>query len=193
MSWKAERHSKRKIRIEEPGVPGRSSRGPLTGHRIDDQKVISRLLDGAVLKSIFGLTSVERALRVAIRIKRLKQRTPDAPPVMHSSFYFRCRHGFGGRNKHHLTPRSRRDQPYSGDTPRNLLLIRVDRHDALHRECELRTWEEIIFLLLRCVQRMRGISLQKIIEHISPSSRRNKKRQRPTVRYHCHSRSFSPG
>lgn len=186
MSWNAKRHCKR---VE--GCPG-----SLAKNRIDDQRVIARLLDGNVLFGIFGITSVECALRVALRIKRMKQRVPDALSLIHTNSHMPYRRHLRGRNNHHLTPRSRKDQPYYGDTPHNLLLMKVKRHDALHKECELRTWEEIIFLLARCVKKLRGMSFYLPADHVSPSSRRSKNR-RHTTRYHSHARarnySFSPG
>lgn len=183
MSWKAQRHSNQRV-----------CRGPLVRHQIDDQQIIKRFLETDAILRIFGLASVEKALRVALRIKRAKQRTPATLAEIHTDPNFRYSRHLKGRNNHHLTPRSRKDQPYYGNTPYNLLLIKVKRHDALHEECEVRTWEEIIFLLARCVQKIRGISLQNIIERVSPLPRRKKKHHHAArYRSHSRSRSFGPG
>ena len=50
-----------------------------------------------------------------------------------------------GRNKHHLTPRSRG----GSDQDWNLLLIKIERHNELHRIFGNMTLEEIIQLLTR--------------------------------------------
>lgn len=183
MSCKAQRYNNR-----------RGCRGPLVKHKINDQQIVERFMKTDVLMRIFGLTSVEKALRVALRIKKAKQRTPAIFSQVHTNSNFECHRHLKGRNNHHLTPRSRKDQPYYGDTPHNLLLIKIKRHDALHEECEVRTWEEIIFLLARCVQKIRGISLKNIIDRVSPIPRRKKKHHH-TARYRSHSRSrsFGPG
>jgi hypothetical protein len=195
MSWKAQRHSKRKVSLREPSFSGRGHRGPLVKHRFNDQQIIARLPKTDELFNVFGLRSPEQAFRVALRIKRAKQRTVDTISLVHADSHVSCRRRLTGRNNHHLTPKSRKDQPYFGDTPHNLLLIKVDRHDALHRVFESRTWEEIIFLLARCIKGVRTALLQNIIERAVPSGR--KKKNRCNTRYHSHSRcrsfSRSPG
>lgn len=55
-----------------------------------------------------------------------------------------------GRNKHHLTPKARG----GADADWNLLLIRIERHQELHRIFGNKTLEEIIQLLVR-LQRMK--------------------------------------
>src|SRR3990167_10949538 len=52
-----------------------------------------------------------------------------------------------GRNKHHLTPQCRHDQPFHGSSPKNLILIKTDRHDFLNRYIGQMTLEELIIIL----------------------------------------------
>ena len=191
MSAKAERYTRRQGFTKETSFTEQNRRKPLMRYRINDQRIISRFLEGTALWRIFGVTSVEYALNVALRVKRLKGRTPAALGFVYAGPIAKQRRHLQGRNNHHLTPRSRKDQPYYGNAPHNLLLIKIKRHDALHEECEVRTWEEIIFLLARCVQALRGMSLRSILDRASPRSR-GKIKCRRAQRYHSHSygRSF---
>gem|GEM_PF-2055295 len=50
-----------------------------------------------------------------------------------------------GRNKHHLTPKSRGGRA----TPNNLLLIEIEKHACWHKIFGLRTLREVIQLLER--------------------------------------------
>jgi len=50
-----------------------------------------------------------------------------------------------GRNKHHLTPKSRNGK----STVNNLLLIDIDRHNEWHKIFGVETLEEVIKLLIR--------------------------------------------
>lgn len=52
-------------------------------------------------------------------------------------------------NKHHLTPKSRKGQPYYGDSYKNLLYIHIESHEAWHKLFQNRTLEEVIELLQR--------------------------------------------
>lgn len=55
---------------------------------------------------------------------------------------------YAGRNRHHLLPRSR-GGPNSND---NLLLIKIDRHEAWHKLFGLKDLDEAIALLERVKQ-----------------------------------------
>lgn len=55
------------------------------------------------------------------------------------------------RNKHHLTPKSRGGK----DSRDNMLLIKVKKHNLLHKIFGNRTWEEIIQVMIR-VAEMKG-------------------------------------
>lgn len=64
------------------------------------------------------------------------------------------------RNKHHLIPRSR----MGSNDPWNLLLIRIERHNALHQIFGNRTLAEIIRILQRVQrhkERQRKTSLEE--------------------------------
>jgi hypothetical protein len=55
------------------------------------------------------------------------------------------------RNKHHLSPKSRNGT----NDKTNILLLRVDRHEAMHTLFGNRTLEEIIVLLIKIHRRKR--------------------------------------
>lgn len=59
------------------------------------------------------------------------------------------------RNKHHMTPRSRRGERFYGDSDVNLLLIDIERHEKWHKLWGNRTIEEVLALLTR-LARMKG-------------------------------------
>jgi len=110
-------------------------------HRTDDQMLVEHLLTTDALVDVFGVRSVDQALRLSMRVQRAKRRAPPAP-------LSKARHP--GRNRHHLTPRCRKGEPYHGNTQQNLLVTKISRHVALHRAFDTRTWEEIVYLLMRC-------------------------------------------
>jgi hypothetical protein len=62
------------------------------------------------------------------------------------------------RSKHHLTPKSRGGEKRN---PSNIILLRVERHEAMHYLFGNKTLEEIIQLLLR-VHRMKGRCTKKL-------------------------------
>lgn len=62
-----------------------------------------------------------------------------------------------GRRFHHLTPSCREGMPYHGNEPSNLLLLKDERHEALHRRFGSRTLEEIIILLFWLCKAGRGL------------------------------------
>jgi len=118
---------------------------------IPDGELIEQFLTTDVLVRIFGSSSLRRVLRVLIRVKRAKKRTPETLGQM----AWHCRQGNDDppdRNYHHLTPRCRKKEPYRGDGWRNRLLIKKERHRVLHYECGVRTLEEIILILYRCLR-----------------------------------------
>lgn len=58
------------------------------------------------------------------------------------------RHSLGGRNLHHLIPKSRGGV----DTNSNLLLIGIEKHEAWHKLWGTRTVGEVLCLLERVVR-----------------------------------------
>ena len=101
------------------------------------------------LVKVFGSLSVHHALRVCVRIQRMKARAGEGKNLRGAGF---SRKRVEDRNYHHLTPRCRRGQPHHGDGWYNLLLIRVNRHVAWHKVFGVRTLEEVIAALLICVK-----------------------------------------
>lgn len=57
----------------------------------------------------------------------------------------KLRKRYQGRNRHHLLPRSRG----GSSSPDNLLLIKIERHNAWHEIFGLRNLDEVISLLQR--------------------------------------------
>ena len=145
MSWGAHRYQKCEI------VRARKERRQSATHRTDNQQLINRFVETDALASIFGSPSPEYALHVLVRVKGAKRRIPEV--VLEQPAHTPCRpRRFPQRNFHHLTPQCRKDEPYYGDEWRNLLLMKVSRHNALHNECGVRTLEEIIRILLQCIR-----------------------------------------
>ena len=99
---------------------------------------------GEVLEKVFGTPSLDRSLSVCLRLRRMKRRECEVEGE-------RCfpKKRLSGRNYHHLTPRFRRKAPFYGDSWRNLLLIRTERHTAWHKIFGLLTLEEVIAVLIR--------------------------------------------
>jgi len=88
----------------------------------------------------------------------------------------------GDRNVHHLTPKSRKGEPFFGNYRCNMLLIRVERHDALHSQFGTRTWEEIIVILSRCATAEQKQSFAMLVERIQSARGLCKKESRRIVR-----------
>ena len=65
---------------------------------------------------------------------------------------------FPMRNRHHILPKSRN----GGREPENMLLLRVQRHEAFHYLFGDKTLEEAIVLLLR-VHRAKGRCTKKLL------------------------------
>jgi hypothetical protein len=150
--------------------------------RADDQRMVMRLAmetnevvkDGA-LENIFGSSSVAYALRVAVRIKRVKGRDAAFPTWENfAEGKIHARRRLRGRNIHHMTPKSRKGQVFFGNGTCNLLLMKVPRHDLLHKEFGVRTWEEIIVLLSRCVRIAWHASFDTMIDLLVPALPRKK-------------------
>ena len=184
MSWNANRFGTHQVRFQSRRPLAKNpSRGKMaTAHRTNDQQMIMRLVmemnevvKGGALESIFGSSSAAYALQVALRVKRIKGRDADLPllgriaPTDDTDVHLAFRRRFRGRNIHHMTPKCRKGQLFSGNTIRNLLLIKVFRHDLLHKEFGIRTWEEIIALLSRCVEIVCGINFDLMIDRLVPA------------------------
>jgi hypothetical protein len=58
-------------------------------------------------------------------------------------------------NRHHLTPRSRNDQPFHGNHQQNILHIDVEKHEKWHALWGTRTLEEVLALLSRLARAKR--------------------------------------
>ena len=63
----------------------------------------------------------------------------------------KMKHRYHHKNRHHLIPRSRG----GGNDRRNLLLIKIDRHETWHRLFGNLTLNEVIGLLIR-LKRAKG-------------------------------------
>jgi len=167
--------------------------------RADDQNMVTRLametnevVEGGVLESIFGSSSVAHALSVALRVKRAKGRDATVS-TWENSFKgsnIKSRRRLRGRNIHHMTPKSRKGQAFFGNGKCNLLLLKVSRHDLLHKEFGVRTWEEIIILLSRCVRIAWHASFGAMIDALVPAPPRNRMHRR-MVRRALHNFQFS--
>jgi hypothetical protein len=201
MSWNASRFGKRQQTevLHHEGQPKEDCRRrrAVSLRRTEDQQLIERLLEekngvieDGVLESIFGSSSPHYALRVALRVKRAKRRDSSLPTSSlsetvtvastskssHRRFSGKAkkvRRRFPERNRHHMTPRCRKEQSFSGNTKSNLLLIKISRHDLLHKEFGVRTWEEIIVLLARCANIACKFDFNTMVDHrISAATRR---------------------
>jgi hypothetical protein len=185
MSWSAERYGKRqRLSHDRYSLTGSVCRGRKTTlQRTDDQQMVTRLamemnevIVGGALESIFGSSSAAYALSVALRIKRAKGR--DATLLSSEdcarSGKSKARRHLCGRNIHHMTPKSRKGQLFSGEAIHNLLLLKVPRHDILHKEFGIRTWEEIIVLLARCINIAWRADFAKMVDAVVPAPARNR-------------------
>ena len=159
----------------------------------NNQQLVTRLLMEAhgavevgVLENVFGLASPNDALMVAIRIKQLKKREEalfsGKKVGVHALFPKRLRIRENKkdkkvRNVHHLTPRCREDGPFHGNNRHNFLLMKVDRHDALHEAFGVRTWEEIIRILSRCVDAVRRMDFNAAIDLVQKAFKRSNRRK----------------
>lgn len=188
MSWNAVRYEKSQIpsRVRRRAAsiihPKRTAK-----LRADDQRMVTRLasetneaIEGGALEGIFGSSSVAYALRVALRIKRVKGRDTTLPPWGNFSEgnTVQARRRLRGRNIHHMTPKSRKGQVFFGNGIYNLLLLKVPRHDLLHKEFGVRTWEEIIILLARCAKMAWHASFGAMIDALVPELPYKKMRRR---------------
>ncbi len=118
-------------------------------------------LQSNALQRIFGTSLPARALRIAIRIKRAIRRDPHVPlgrvirPSVISGKRMRWKYIDGkfqpDRNVHHLTPKSRKGELFFGNYRCNMILMKIERHTALHDEFGMRTWEEIIMIISQYV------------------------------------------
>lgn len=178
MSWSADRYEKSHKPFRRRRQAISTIRSKTTAKlRADDQRMVTRLametneaVEAGALESIFGSSSVAYALRVASRIKRAKGRDATFPTGENSSEgnTIKSRRRLRGRNIHHMTPKSRKGQVFFGNSTCNLLLIKVPRHDLLHKEFGVRTWEEIIVLLARCVKIAWHASFGAMIDALVP-------------------------
>lgn len=179
----------------------------------DHQGFIDHLLKKATdspeqnpFQRIFGVSSPIKALRIALRVKRMKRRDPAAPreqfvnpakvfprSVREAPQHLKCRCSqkctcvqSRKRNVHHLTPESRKTEPFHGDHRCNILLIRECRHKVLHDEFDMqtcvRTWEEIITILARCADLDQRSMFAMFVEHFQKTLRLPKRRCRRLAR-----------
>ena len=163
----------------------------MPSRRSDGQKLVERLLseanrgvDTGTLRDVFGSTSPEHVLRVMLRIKHLKKRDKerfsDERVEMYTIFPKRLkehRDEEKRKNVHHLTPQCRKDQPFHGNNRHNFLLMRISRHDALHKAFGVKTWEEIIILLSRCAIAARNMDFNTMIDLIVRSFKKSDRRK----------------
>ncbi len=140
----------------------------------------------ASLKYIFGSASPHRALRIMLRIKRLKQREKRLfvdKKVNHSILFPRRlrvrdrKKDQKRRNVHHLTPESREGQPFYGENRHNFLLMKIPRHDALHKTFGVRTLEEIIVLLSRCIRAVHDLDISAMLGLVQRGFKRADRRR----------------
>lgn len=185
-SWRASQCRKGRFQRRCSSNRVHNRRKPTASLRADSQQLVAQLLlesNGAVdvgaLERIFGSASPEHILRLLLRVKLLKGRDEalfSAEQVeMWTLFPKRLKEK--GRNVHHLTPRCRKDQPFFGDNRHNFLLMKVSRHDALHEVFGVRTWEEIIVLLSRCVAEIRQMNFDIMIDLIQRAFRKSGRRK----------------
>lgn len=181
MGWRAAHHQKRRF------AKRRLSK------EANNQQLITRflmeahvLVGSGALENIFGLASPHDALRVALRIKQCKKREEDLFSEerisIHSLFPRRVRVREHKKDKkvrdvHHLTPQCRKDRPFHGTNRHNVLLIKVDRHKALHKTFGTKTWEEIIVILARCVAAARNIEFGTMVGMVQKAFKRSQRRK----------------
>ena len=174
----------------------------------NNQQLVTRLLvetngmvDGGVLENVFGLASPHDALRVALRIKKLKKREEaffsNEQIGVHTLFPRRLRVRQQKKDKkwrdvHHLTPQCREDRPFYGNNRHNFLLIKIARHKALHEAFGVRTWEEIIVILSRCVAAVRNLDFNAAIDLVQRAFNRSQRRKARRVLRSLHL-GFCPG
>jgi len=182
MSWNAVRYEKCHTSFRDRSHANNIRSKKTIKLRADDQRMVTRLameangvVEGA-LGSIFGSSSITYALRVALRVKRAKCRDAALPAFENSLVGdgIKARRHLRGRNIHHMTPKSRKGQLFSGNGTCNLLLMKVPRHDLLHKEFGVRTWEEIIILLSMCARIAWHASFGALIDSFSPAPPRGK-------------------
>lgn len=184
MSWKADRYGKSsRPSRDRRQVSNTVFSKTTTKLRADDQRMVTRFametneaLQGGALESIFGSSSAARALLVMLRIKRAKRR--DAALLTWEDFSesnrIKARRHLPKRNMHHMTPEDRKGRPFFGEGTYNLLLMKISRHDLLHKVFGVRTWEEIIILLARCVKIAWHASFGAMIDALVPELPRKK-------------------
>ena len=185
MSWSSSHYRKRCSRRRHSSSRTHNQRRATSSYRTDDQKLVARLLleaNGAAeigaLESVFGSSAPDHALRVMLRIKKIKGRDERAMSLRDEpDVQVKYRRRLRERNIHHLTPKSRKGQPFFGNNPRNVLLMRISRHDALHDEFGVRTWEEIIALLSRCVAACRRMDFDAMIDLVQNAFKRRARRK----------------
>jgi hypothetical protein len=156
MSWSAIRYRKVLFRGEQQ-LSRSESNARRKFLRLCDRKTLEfRFPRPEELSLIFGEPSIERAIRICMRLRALKLRTAERGAPKEFPHFRRRR--FRGRNYHHLTPRTRRTERYHNAHPhQNLLLIRIDKHVTWHRVFGVMTLEEVISFLVQ-LRRMHDAS-----------------------------------
>jgi hypothetical protein len=193
MSWRATRFGKRKVNVQSTNRSTNGRKGS-TSHRSGDQQLIVRfLMDENGLENIFGSSSPTYALCVALRIQKAKKRDAEYASLPSPDIHIESRRRLPKRNLHHLTPKCRKNAPFYGNIRSNLLLIKVSRHDALHDEFGVRTWEEIIFVLSRCVMVARQMDFDMMVDRIQGTRRRRACNKRVLRSLRCTQYHIDPG
>ena len=186
MGWKTARSKKgcSERHRSSSSARGNSKRRSTSSYRSNDQQLVNRLLleaNGAVeagaLESVFGSEFPAYALRVALRIKQIKKRDEVFFSEEQRDVDVASRRRLRERNMHHLTPKCRKGQPFFGNNPHNILLMKISRHDALHEAFGVKTWEEIIALLSRCVAAIHRMDFDAMIDLIQRAFKKSGRRK----------------
>ena len=112
--------------------------------RKKQKKLIGQIVYSETLwKQIFGILTFAQAVVLLRRSWRLKQRQPVVFKGREGVFYKWRRGPNQGFNRHHMDPKSRGGKA----SLRNLLRLRVPRHNAFHLMFKTATWEEVICII----------------------------------------------
>ena len=160
MSWSALRYQPNAVRAF------RTARRAARERRSQNEPA-RRKLKTEDLTKIFGLGDLNHIIAVLQRLNRMKGRVrglSENRPFPQGRF--------PERNRHHLTPQCRKGEAYYGGGIRNLLLIRISRHDAWHKAFGVMTLEEVIIFLVRCREVTAGIWIAATISATFADRRR---------------------
>jgi len=145
MSWNARRYQHRLIRHEHQRSKRLEERRGRYRPASADHGRFPRETN---LGLVFHQPSVEHALKVCLRLRRMKGRLEEPPDLSLEPFPRAKRHRLARRSYHHLTPKCRRSEPFYGDIRANILLFKLRRHVSWHSKLfGTKTLEEVIGLL----------------------------------------------